>query len=688
MSANKTALTLSTLALTLGFGTAVQAKDEIALSFALSPQVQDDAVTAPTEASATTSPAAAAPATEPAAPTAVVAAIADAPLPVPPGAKNPPMSGDTTWPAGVYGGIDALALGNSPSVEALLPAPPPAPAPRPTPAATAVTAAPVDTLNLFPPAEIDDLLAFSLDLKPRLGGDAEVPVAAEPAVSLDTPTVAVAHPHPQPYSWDSIQSLFDGGTDSLVARAVGSAEGTRTPEGHKNPAYFGHTDPGNQVWNLGTFSYQHGASTPEEADAKQLKRLQQQTQLLSQKAQEKGLTLSPEELLNGIDLANQAPLAALDRGGYIDWLQEAQALGMTGAEAIVWARTRSFIDPDTQRWNAPGLGNNIYSIAHDQERRADAIARAMKVTGFVAPIVVSAVPIPSLESTATPEPEIAIDVALNFEFGDSFMQAPSAIAQREAFPASGSASAQAGSPPAPKEPTQPEPLTLADDSPSSSPTAAPSATALPLAAVAPATEDTANSENSSQTPLETADATVPEDVSAVSGNVEPLQFAEDAVLEAAIVPPAAAEESDDDAAAAADVAEIEDELPDLPPAWQPGTSQPLAQETDADEQAAMADIASAIVSPESEGDSTADIAAAWALTGTEPEWLSGTESGEAASSGFSPPVVMAPTLQSPLENFSDLLEAEKANADRSKSQPISALSETLKSLEDFQTNEL
>ena len=102
----------------------------------------------------------------------------------------------------------------------------------------------------------------------------------------------------------------------------------------------------------------------------------------------------------------------------------------------------------------------------------------------------------------------------------------------------------------------------------------------------------------------------------------------------------------------------------------------------------MADIASAIVSPESEGDSTADIAAAWALTGTEPEWLSGTESGEAASSGFSPPVVMAPTLQSPLENFSDLLEAEKANADRSKSQPISALSETLKSLEDFQTNEL
>ena len=214
MSANKTALTLSTLALTLGFGTAVQAKDEIALSFALSPTVQDDAVTAPAEAAI-----AAASTPEEAPTTEELSAIADAPLPVPPGAENPPMSGDTAWPAGVYGGIDALALGNSPSVEALLPAPPPAPAPRPTPAAMTAAPPPVDAFNLFPPEEIDDLLALSLDLKPRLELDAEGPVAAEPAVSVDTPTVAVAHPTPQPYSWDSIQSLFEGGTDSLVARA-------------------------------------------------------------------------------------------------------------------------------------------------------------------------------------------------------------------------------------------------------------------------------------------------------------------------------------------------------------------------------------------------------------------------------------------------------------------------------------
>ena len=69
-----------------------------------------------------------------------------------------------------------------------------------------------------------------------------------------------------------LDAVFEGGTDSLVARAVGSAEGTRTPTGAFNPAYNGHTDPGNGVWNMGTFSYQHGAKTPAEADQKQLQR--------------------------------------------------------------------------------------------------------------------------------------------------------------------------------------------------------------------------------------------------------------------------------------------------------------------------------------------------------------------------------------------------------------------------------
>jgi len=175
--------------------------------------------------------------------------------------------------------------------------------------------------------------------------------------------------------------LFAGGTDSLVAKAIGSAEGTRTPNGIRTPAYYGHVDPGNGVWNLGTFSFQHGANSPEDADQKQLKRLQNQADLLHQKAIEHGMTLSLEEKLNGIDLANQAPQAALGDKGYIDWLKQAHDLGMQGAEAVIWARTRSFIDPATGTWNAPGLGNNVAAIFDDQERRANAIFRAIEAHG-------------------------------------------------------------------------------------------------------------------------------------------------------------------------------------------------------------------------------------------------------------------------------------------------------------------
>ncbi|MEL7144038.1 MAG: hypothetical protein AAFY33_19110 [Cyanobacteria bacterium J06643_4] len=172
--------------------------------------------------------------------------------------------------------------------------------------------------------------------------------------------------------------IFEQGTDSLVARTVGSAEGTRHWNGERTRAYYGHVDPGNGVWNLGTFSYQHGARNPEEADQKQLNRLQRQGDEIVAQAAAQGLELSLEEKLNALDLANQAPLAALDRGGYIDRLAQARRLNMAGTEAILWARTHSYIDPDTRRWNAPGLGNNVNSISRDQERRMVAISKALR----------------------------------------------------------------------------------------------------------------------------------------------------------------------------------------------------------------------------------------------------------------------------------------------------------------------
>lgn len=192
-----------------------------------------------------------------------------------------------------------------------------------------------------------------------------VPIATIPTGSESTSL-------PLPPLVPEVAALFEGDDDSLVAIAIGHAEGTRTVDGQKTLAYYGHVDPGNQLWNLGTFSYQHGADSPHEADQKQLNRLKQQTRELYRLAFQKRLALTREEILNGIDLANQAPAAALDRG-YVDWLADAKTMGLTAEEAILWARTRAFLDPDTARWNAPGLGNSVQSISQDQARRQRAI---------------------------------------------------------------------------------------------------------------------------------------------------------------------------------------------------------------------------------------------------------------------------------------------------------------------------
>lgn len=198
------------------------------------------------------------------------------------------------------------------------------------------------------------------------------------------PSIVNSATNRQPSTVNPSDDIFEGGSNSLVARTVGSAEGTRTVEGHKTSAYHGHTDPGNGVWNLGSFSYQHEAANPEEADEKQLARLQRQDQTLKQHADRLGITQYETDLtvrLNGIDLANQSPMAALaeDGGGYIDRLKQAHEMGLIGSEAVLWARVRSYLDPDTNRWNAPGLGNTVENISHDQERRMDAIARAFEV---------------------------------------------------------------------------------------------------------------------------------------------------------------------------------------------------------------------------------------------------------------------------------------------------------------------
>lgn len=208
------------------------------------------------------------------------------------------------------------------------------------------------------------------------------PTPVQPAPTPAPPIVTTPSPPPAKPTDFTLGDLFAGGSDSLVAIVVGSAEGTRSPDGKPNENFYGHPDPGNGVWNLGTFSYQHGAASPEEADIKQLKRLKQQAQVIQEKATASGLKLTLEETLNGIDLANQAPKAVIDGEGYVEWLAKAYQMGKSGAEAILWARVQSFIDPKTQRWDAPGLGNTADNIIHDQQRRMTAIDRAIAAQNY------------------------------------------------------------------------------------------------------------------------------------------------------------------------------------------------------------------------------------------------------------------------------------------------------------------
>ncbi len=330
------------------------------------------------------------------------------PLPIPPGAGSPPMRfhSPQQLPSKVYRQAVAVALSEGATPASILP---PAP-PQLVPAPVLVAAAPPPEPTAPPPqaaslqAEREDFV-LSFDVAPM-------------------PAAMVAQAPPQAPADASVllHSLFDGDTDSLVARAVGNAEGTRTPSGGITAAYFGHTDPGNQVWNMGTFSYQHGATSAAEADQKQLQRLKSQSEVLRKRALKHGLTLTLEETLNGIDLANQSPLAAIGRVGYIERLAEAKLeKGLTGTDAIIVARTRSYINPDTERWNAPGLGNTETSITRDQRRRVEAIARAVEAyrqqQPELDPSTWSLGPDPAIAPSVPAEPQQAeepADIVLRF----------------------------------------------------------------------------------------------------------------------------------------------------------------------------------------------------------------------------------------------------------------------------------
>ena len=161
-------------------------------------------------------------------------------------------------------------------------------------------------------------------------------------------------------------------SDETLFCAIGAAEGTLSDDCAPNHNYFGHRDPGNGVTNLGAFSYQHGASSPAEADQKQLQRLRNAEKAIQAQAVGKfGQPLSTAALAAALDLWNQAPKAGQD---FVTHL----ATFDPSPQQIVAARSQSFIDPATGALDAPGLGNDMSRVQYDQTRRTNELLEQLK----------------------------------------------------------------------------------------------------------------------------------------------------------------------------------------------------------------------------------------------------------------------------------------------------------------------
>ncbi len=177
--------------------------------------------------------------------------------------------------------------------------------------------------------------------------------------------------------------------ESLPAYYVGAAEGTRSVDGGKTSLYEGHTDPGNGVWNKGSFSYQFGEGlTAEQSSQQQFAKIVAHIKNTAlPQCKQAGIRLTYWELWILIDLINQAPLAVTEAGGFVERLVEMRKKGAAGKWSeyrIAWeARKWSFWNPAKGGWDAAGLrayddlGKDI-SIGKDQDRRMHMIVQAMQ----------------------------------------------------------------------------------------------------------------------------------------------------------------------------------------------------------------------------------------------------------------------------------------------------------------------
>lgn len=200
---------------------------------------------------------------------------------------------------------------------------------------------------------------------------ASQPASAQAGAAASSPTAAA------PARLD-LRHFTDPALGSRAGAAIviGSAEGTRRPDGGETPAFAGHTDPGNAARNQGSFSYQHAAHDPSDADRRQLQALQRQLPAYENAARQAGLDPANPRLASAyLDLYNQSPSAARRFLAQLDSLH-GQPLD---AQHLARLRFHSFVDAATgQRFQLPSggqAGSGYVQVARQQLHRTPSEAQ-------------------------------------------------------------------------------------------------------------------------------------------------------------------------------------------------------------------------------------------------------------------------------------------------------------------------
>ena len=183
-----------------------------------------------------------------------------------------------------------------------------------------------------------------------------------------------------PYVRPSMRGMVPTGgalnTNDPRIVSIGINEGTRTAGGGTTSAYQGHTDPGDQAANRGTFSYapsRFGTDpnmTPEEADAAYMPNLtaaqSKYAPILLQFGYRPGTREYELAMFNILDLTVQAPAA-------VDDFVNIGLKNLVGSpltkETLGDARAYAFYNRQGVL-DAPGFDNNFERLRADQQRRS------------------------------------------------------------------------------------------------------------------------------------------------------------------------------------------------------------------------------------------------------------------------------------------------------------------------------